>query len=75
MHVDKICLAVVCVLAVVLIGTSLGLHCRGSGWAFLGFIGVCGAAHGGAYLSFLETATSPPSPSVPAAHTGGKAGR
>lgn len=55
MHVDKICLAVVCVLAVVLIGTSLGLHCRGSGWAFLGFIGVCGAA-----LAGLATLEAPP---------------
>ena len=52
MHVDKIYLAAVCVLAVVIIGASLSLHCRGSGWAFLGFIGVCGATLAG--LATLE---------------------
>ena len=56
--VDKVCLAAVCVLVVVLIGTAAAQHRRGSGQGFLGFIGICGAALAG--LEGLATLEAPP---------------
>ena len=56
--VDKVCLAAVCVLVVVLIGTAAAQHRRGSGQGFLGFIGICGAALAG--LAGLATLEAPP---------------